>query len=140
MKILVEQYSANVPITIMGVQGEVDASNYRELIEVARQAYQDGSRNFLLDMTEAPFISSSGIVALHAISSLIRGSAEVDPEAGWDAIHAIDRDRGKGMQAGIKLLNLQPRVKRTIQMTGLDRYFEIFDDRDLALASYLRGE
>ena len=136
MNITVNQAQGTVPVTILITHGELDASNYQELIDIANQVYKEGTRYILLDMADTSFISSAGLVALHTIASLFRGSTPTDPEAGWEALHAIDRDREAGFQRYMKLLNPQPQVDQALEITGLKQFFEVYADRDQAVASF----
>jgi hypothetical protein len=65
----------------------------------------------------------------------MRGETPPDPQAGWAAFHAIDRERDSGPQSQVKLINPQPKVLLSLQKTGMDAFFEIFTDRKAALAS-----
>ncbi|GAB4534606.1 MAG: hypothetical protein Kow0063_17890 [Anaerolineae bacterium] len=136
MHITITEAQGKVPVTILHLDGELDAGNYRSLISRGQQAYQSGVRYILLDLSKMPFMASSGLVALHSITALMQGETPPDPDAGWGAIRAIDRDRKAGLQRHVKLLNPQPRVKRVLKMAGFDRFFEIYTDLDTALASF----
>ncbi|NJN44748.1 MAG: hypothetical protein HC806_08540 [Anaerolineae bacterium] len=83
-------------------------------------------------------MSSAGLVALHSIAMLLRGEKSPSAEEGWSVFHAIgrERDSGAGKQKHLKLLNPQPRILSNLQKSGMDMLFEIFDDRDAALASF----
>jgi len=136
MSITIDQAQGKVPVTILGVQGDLDASNYQDVIDSATQAYQAGARDILIDMSDVTFMSSSGIVALHSIALLVRGKELPDPEYGWEAFRTLDRDRDSGIQEHVKLLNPQPQVDRSLELTGLKQFFEIYTDLDTALASF----
>ena len=136
MSITVEQVQGDVPVTILSTHGDLDASNYQELIASARELYSSGTRDLLLDMSSTPFMSSAGIVAIHAVALLMRNEQPPDPESGWEAFHAIDRDLESGRQQHVKLLNPQPRVERALEKTGLKGIFDIFTDRETAIASF----
>jgi anti-anti-sigma regulatory factor len=136
MNMTVEQTQDKVPVTILGLHGDLDASNYQEVIGKAQAIYNAGARHLLVDMSGVPFMGSSGLVALHSLAMLMRGDRPPDPESGWDAIHAIDRDRERGMQKYIKLLSPQPQVDRVLDRTGLKQFFEIHTDRQRAIASF----
>jgi hypothetical protein len=75
-------------------------------------------------------------VALHSVALLMQGKEPPDPEYGWAAIRASDRDVESGQQEHVKLLNPQSRVKRAIEMAGFDRFFEVYTDREEAIASF----
>ena len=81
-------------------------------------------------------MSSSGLVALHSIALLMRGEDTPDPEHGWEAFRTLDRDRDGGVQRHVKLLNPQPQVDRSLEITGLKGFFEIHTDLDTAVASF----
>ena len=78
----VEQASGRVPITVVALDGELDASNFTALIEQVRGLYDAGTRHLLLDLTGLRFMASSGLVALHSIVRLMHGEPPPDPEAG----------------------------------------------------------
>jgi anti-anti-sigma regulatory factor len=136
VSITIDQVEGKVPVTILAIQGDLDASNYRQAIAKADEAYSAGARNLLVDMSEMGFMASSGIVALHSMVLLFRGEQRPDPEHGWEAFHAISRDQDTGVQKNVKLFNPQPRVIRTLEVTGLKTFFEIFTDREAAIASF----
>jgi anti-anti-sigma regulatory factor len=130
------QVGGQVPVAVLQPHGEVDAANYRDLIAAAQAAHADGARYMLLDLGDVPFMSSSGLVALQSIAALMRGATMPESEHGWAAFRAIDRDREAGTQTCFKLLNVQPRVRHVLEVTGLDRFLEVWDDLDQAVASF----
>lgn len=138
MEITVEQMLANVPVTVMKLKGELDASSYLEVIDRVKELHRQGTRNLLLDLEEMLFMASSGLVALHSIAMIMRGQEPPDPEAGWGALHAIahEVESNAGHEAHCKLLNPQPRVARTLQVTGFANILAIYADREEALASF----
>jgi anti-anti-sigma regulatory factor len=136
MDISVNQAQGRVPVAILGIQGDLDASNYQDLIAKAKEIYSAGTRHILLDLSNTPFMSSSGMVALHSIALLLRGEQPPDPEHGWAAIHGIGRGLGTGLQQHIKLLNPQPKVGRALEKAGLKEFFEIHTELATAIASF----
>ena len=136
MNIGVSELQGRIPVTVMQLQGDLDASNYKRLIDKAREVYSTGVRALLLDMSEMPFMGSSGLVALHSIAVLLQGGTPPDPDTGWGALHAIDRERAAGLQKYVKLFNPQARVDRVLRMAGFDQFFEIYTDLDVAIASF----
>jgi anti-anti-sigma regulatory factor len=136
MNVTETQAEGRVPVTILHTHGDLDASSFQDLIASARRAYSGGSRAILLDLSDTPYMSSSGLVALQSIAALVRGEPPPDPEAGWDAFRAIARDREGGLQSHFKLLNPQPRVDRVLEMTGFKRFLEVHTDLEAAVASF----
>ena len=136
MNITVSQAQGRVPVTVIQPHGQLDASNYQDLIAEAQKAYQAGTRDILLNLSDTSYMSSSGIVALQSIAALLRGEKPPDPEAGWGAFRAVDRDRDKGCQEHFKLLSPQPRVDHVLEMVGFKQFLDIFDDMETAIASF----
>ena len=131
-----EQAQARVPITIVRVQGDVDGSNYRQLIERMREIHQAGARQLLIDLANVPYMSSAGLVALHSIALMFQQKPMPDPEYGWRAVRALGEAGNVGQQQFVKLLHLQPRVSSVLDQTGLLPFFEVHNDEAAALASF----
>ena len=136
MNIRITEEQRRVPVTVLGLEGQLDASNYLEVIERVKALYDAGTRDLLLDLSDLSFMGSSGLVALHGIALILRGEMPADPEQGWGAFHALAKDREGGVQAHCKLLNPQPPVARVLQITGFGAFLEVFADREIALAAF----
>ncbi len=137
MEITVTQVQGtSVQVTVLGTHGDLDASNYQDLISKAQEAYDAGARDLLLDLSDTPYMSSSGLVALQTVASLLRGERVTESEEGWGAIRAIDRHRDSGLQQHLKLLNPQPRVERVLDMVGFTRFLEVYPNLDAAISSF----
>ena len=136
MEITVRDALANVPVTIVQLEGELDASNYQDLIACVREAYAAGSRDLLLDLTGLDFLASSGLMALHSAALIMRGDEPPNPENGWGAFRAIGRDRDNGIEEHCRIYNPQPSVKRTLEITGFESFIEVHSDFGTALASF----
>jgi len=138
MNITAEQHAARPQVTILRLQGDLDGSNYLDLIAAAQEAYQGGAKCLLVDLGGVPYMSSAGLVALHSAVQLLRGEQPPDPAAGWSTLKsvAIDKPDSGAAQQLVKLLNPQPRVSRTLEMSGMNVFFEIYTDEAAALASF----
>jgi anti-anti-sigma factor len=133
----IEEVAGRVPITILALEGELDASNFEGLIEEVRGLYGKGSRHLLLDLAGLTFIASSGLVALHSIVRTMRGEPAPDLDSGWDALHSLGLDVSAGAtQSEVQLAAPQAAVARVIQRTGLDRLFTVHPDRASAIAAF----
>jgi anti-anti-sigma regulatory factor len=132
----VERVEGRLRITVVALDGELDASNYEHLIEDARGLYDAGDRTLLLDLSGLTFMASSGLVALHAIVLVMHGEEPPDLEGGWSAFHALTNAvEGGERQAEVQLCGAQPGVTRVLQRTGLDRLFMSYPDRATAIAA-----
>jgi len=136
MHLTIENVQGRVSVAIVGIHGALDASNYEELIAKAKELHQAGAQHLLLDMSDMPFMSSSGLVALHSIAMLLRGDPLPDAEMGWQAFHSMSHDRDNGSQSQVKLLSPQPKVLQTLQITSMTDFFEIYSDRQAAIDSF----
>lgn len=125
-----------VPVTILHLRGDLDALNYEALVGEVQKAYDAGTRDMLLDLSEVRHISSSGLVALQSIAALLRGEPATDTSEGWSALRAVQRDRDAGLQQHLKLLNPQPHVQELLSTVGFQRFLETFEDLELAVASF----
>ena len=127
----------NSPTTfILHLEGELDASNYLDVIERVRQLYNDGARELVIDLTDLTFLSSSGLVSLHSAALIMRGEEPPSPEFGWSAFHAIASDIDRGFETHCKLANPQGRVRKALEMTGFNSFLAIFDTVEAAVQSY----
>jgi anti-anti-sigma regulatory factor len=125
MNLKVDQAEGRRPVTILRVDGDLDAASYEGVINRARELYEGGARDIILDLRGVPYMGSSGLVALHAVALLFEGQPLPDLEAGWEAHHAI----GRSIQAGqsldhTRLLvvdDMEASVRRVLMRTGLDR-------------------
>lgn len=136
MQLTVESARGRVPVDILAIHGPLDASNFELVIAKVREMYQNGTRYLLLDLSDVPFMGSSGVVAIHSAALLMRDQEPPNPEHGWQAFHTFGTERDQTIEQFVKLLGPQPKVSRTLQMTGLDEFLEIHTDREAALASF----
>jgi anti-anti-sigma regulatory factor len=137
MNITVEQVQARVLVSILRLQGDVDGSNYRDVIAKGQDLHRGGARHLLIDLGATPYMSSAGLVALHTLAQLFRGAEVPDPEtSGWRAIRAMGDAHEVGAQPYVKLLNPQPPVAGILEQTGLIPFFETHTDEALAVASF----
>ena len=129
---------ADKPITILKLIGELDASCYLEVIEKVQTLYNDGHHNIVLDLSEMPFMASSGLVSLHSIVLIMRGETPPNPEAGWQALRTMGDEVANADRKiqNCKIVAAQPRVAKTLKMTGFDNLFEQFDDQQAAIDSF----
>lgn len=136
MEITVHQVEGRVPVTVLQPHGDLDASNYRDFISKAKEAYDAGARDMVLDLSGIPYMSSSGLVALHTIALMLRGEPPPDEDLGWQALRAIRRDTDGDVHEHCKLCNPQPRVDKVLDMAGFRQFMEVYTDLDAAVASF----
>jgi hypothetical protein len=130
VSIRVSEEHGRVPVTVFRVEGEV--TEWESLPTRAREAFDAGTRNLLLDLSDVPYMASAGLRALHAIFTLLR----------TDAPSESDATMFKGIAAGtfksphLKLLRPSRQVLEVLNATGYDMFLEIHRDYNAALASF----
>ena len=126
--------NGRVPVTVMHVDGNVDASTYQVFEAKADELIAQGARHILVDLAHSPFVSSAGLRAIHALYNRLR-SLHPDSELSEEEVK-------KGISAGtyksphLKLLNLSREAKTAFEMGGFDMFIETFDDMQKAVASF----
>ena len=135
MEINVTQEKGKVPVSVVHLKGELDSSSYLELVNTAQKLYSAGVRSLLLDLTDLAYISSAGLASLHIVTKMFRDE-KADPEDVWETFKKIDRDRERGIQNPVKLLNPSYEVDNVLDMLGFKQFFEIYTDLEEAIASF----
>jgi anti-anti-sigma regulatory factor len=136
MNITIEHVAAAIPVTVMRLDGDLDARSYEQLIDAGRAAISDGTRHILIDLRGVPFMGSSGLVAIHSIALMLGGEEPPDLDSGWEAHHEMSRSTETGMQDRLRLLGPVPAVRRVLERTGMTRFIEVYEDEAGALAAF----
>ena len=136
MEVTFSKATGRVPVTIIMINGSIDGSNYRDLIDQVRKMTGAGMKDLLLDLTHTKYMSSAGIVALHSIAKIMRKENLDAEEDGWDALRDIKREQSATRPEHFKLLNPQPRILDILTTVGLKDSFDIFTNIDEAVASF----
>jgi len=133
MEINVSTITGRVPVTVVHLEGNVDASTADVFRANVLSLIEGGARRILLDMEHVPFMSSAGLRALHQIFNKLREVNEDD---------VADGEMRKGIRDGtyksphLKLLNLSKHTKVVFEAAGFDMYIETFTDRQAAIRSF----
>jgi anti-anti-sigma factor len=134
MEIKVSTENGRVPVTVMHVDGNIDSSTYEQFQSTARKLIDEGARYILVDLSHAPFVSSAGLRALHALFNELR-SQNRDADLS-------DEQMKRGISAGtyksphLKLLNLSPEARTAFETSGFDMYIDTFTDLRTAIAAF----
>src|SRR5215213_7338011 len=131
MEINVTYHQGKESIAIMHLQGDINASNFVEVSDKAQELYRNPARNLVIDLSDVPSISSTGLAAIHKIALLYSGvSQNVEQDVSPDFTHSSNARKH------VKLLNPQPAVDQTLETSGLKLFFKVFKDLDSVLASF----
>ena len=131
MEINVTYHQGKESIAIMQLIGDINATNFIQISDTAQELYMNPARNLIIDLSEVPTITSTGLAAIHKIALLYSGVPQnVEQDANPDFTHSSNARKH------VKLLNPQPDVEKTLENAGLKLFFRIFKDLDSALASF----
>jgi len=134
MEIKVFTENGRVPVTVMHVDGSLDASTYEAFQAKADELINNGARYILLDLSHANFISSAGFRAFNKLFNDLRA---LHPDT-----NLSDEEVKKGISAGtyksphLKLVNLSVETKTVFEMSGFNLFLESFSDLKTAVASF----
>lgn len=100
-------------VTIYSIEGRVDSEGAVDLDMALQAATASGKYKMVLEMAEVRYINSAGLRTLADILTQ-------DQKAGGD----------------LKLVNLHPKVQRVFQIIGFERFFNIYESVDEAVAAF----
>jgi len=135
MEITATQENGKVPVSVIHLKGDLDASSYLELVNTAQKLYNAGVQDLLLDLADLAFISSAGLASLHIVTKIFSGE-KAHPEDGWGTFREISRERDSGFRKHVKLLNPSPDVDKVLDTVGFKQFFEVYADLNEAVQSF----
>jgi anti-anti-sigma factor len=103
-----------VPITVFQLQDRVNLGNFSELEQTAKDAYEAGMRDLVIDLSQTPSLTSIGIRAIVVIHRL------------------LSADKGKHL----KLAGAIVPIREMLGIAGITQFIEIYDSVDEAVASF----
>ena len=103
-----------IPVTVFQLQDRINLGNYDELERIAREEFDNGMRDLVIDLSQTPSLTSIGIRALVVISKLLAA------------------DRGKHL----KLAGPIPAIREMLEVAGVTPSIEIYETVDEAAASF----
>ena len=136
MQISFSKQQGRVPVTIMQLTGNLDASNYTDVIAQAQETYDDGVRDLLIDLSKVPYVSSAGLMSLHTVVLIFAGQSMKSKETGRPSFRSINPQRDSAGLQHVKLLSPQPTVEQVLDVVGLKQFFDIYTDLETAVQSF----
>lgn len=115
--VTVSQAQGRIPVTVLELQGRINLGNTMELEKTAKQAFDSGARDMLIDMSKAPSLTSA------AIRSIL-------------VIHKMLSDKDQEKTRHLKLLSPTPHVWKVLEVAGLLDYIEVFTNLEEAVSSF----
>jgi anti-anti-sigma regulatory factor len=136
MKINFSKHEGRVPVTVMHLAGELDASTYTDVIKQVQESYDGGTRDLVIDLGGVPYISSAGLMSLHTVALVFAGQSLQPNSSGRPTFRSLNPKRDEAAREHVKLLNPQPPVVQVLDTVGLKSFFEIFTDLESAVKSF----
>jgi anti-anti-sigma regulatory factor len=106
------------------------------LIDEAQDAFSNGARDLVLDMSKLTFISSAGVAALHQVALLYREENHSRLDGGWRAFRSENNGHPNPTQEHVKLFSPPGVVRELLNLSGFGSLFEIFTDLSQAVESF----
>jgi anti-anti-sigma factor len=104
-----------VPVTIFHILDRVNLGNFTELEKEAKDAYENGMRDLVIDLSKSESLTSIGIRALVIIHKML--SAE---KSG----------------SHLKLAGVRQSIVNILNIAGVTQFIEIYDTVEEAVASF----
>jgi anti-anti-sigma regulatory factor len=110
----ISQAQGRVPVTVFHLQDRVNLGNFAELEKTAQEAYDNGMRDLVIDLSQqALSLTSIGIRAIVIIHKML----------------STDHDKHVKI-AGPTL------IRELLDIAGVTQYIEVYDTVDEAVASF----
>lgn len=130
MEIVVTHDEGRIPVTMFQLKG--DLASEEPLRSQATEAYEAGTRNLILNLSDVPYITSSGLRAIHYVFDLLR----------TDSPDESDQAVRKGIASGqyksphLKLLKPSKNALKALSVSGYDMFLEVHKNYKEAIASF----
>jgi len=110
----ISQAQGRVPVTIFRLQDRVNLGNFAELEEAAKEAYDNGTRDLVMDLGQTVSLTSIGIRAIVIIHKMLSADGKKH----------------------LKIANPASYIREMLDISGVTQYIEIYDTVDEAVASF----
>jgi anti-anti-sigma factor len=102
------------PVTVFRLQERISLENFARLESITKAEYENGMRRLVLDLSETPSLTSTGVravVVMHKILSAGGGNP-------------------------LKIAAAPPLVRDVLQIAGITQFIDLYDSVEEAAASY----
>jgi anti-anti-sigma factor len=132
MYIQVSHEKGRVPVTVLAIVGDMDASNHEQLDQIAWKEIENGAQYILIDLAGVRFMSSAAFRSIMMIFKKLHSLS----------MAGSDEEMNKGINAGtykspyLKLCKPSERVAEALKVASFDMLLEIHTDMKAAIASF----
>jgi len=110
----ISKVEGRVPVTVFQLKDRVNLGNFAELEKAAKDAYANGMRNLVIDLSKSESLTSIGIRALVIIHKMLSTNQEKH----------------------LKLSGARQSIHDVLNIAGVTQFIEIYDTVDDAVASF----
>lgn len=110
----ISQAHGRVPVTVFQLKDRVNLGNFAELEAAANNAYNNGMRDLVIDLSQTPSLTSIGIRALIIIHKM------------------LNADAGNHFKLAAPI----PAIRDMLDVAGITQYVEVHDTVKDAVASF----
>lgn len=118
LKNSVEKVQAQVPVTIFHLRGWLDGQSEDEFMKWASDAYEEGTRYLLLDLSELDTLTSAGMRAIQKVYKMY-------------TTPGMDRESSQ-----LKMASAPPPVYNVLKMTGFLQSIPMYESVQSALDTF----
>ena len=128
LTITTSQVQGDISVTILHLSGHLHGATEQELLDHARQAYEDGAKYLLLDLSGLEVLSSAGLRAIHSVFNLFT------PQSDVEIIRQHHEEPYKSPY--LKLACPDPQIYYVLNIAGFLQNLLIYNNMDEALKSF----
>ena len=110
----ISQMQGRLPVTVFHLQDRVNLGNFAELEATAKEAFNNGTRDLIIDLRQTSALTSIGVRALVVIHKM------------------LSEDRGKHL----KLAGPTPEIHEMLEVSGVTQYIQIYNSVEEAVTSF----
>lgn len=136
MQINFSKREGKVSVTVMHLSGELAAASYADVIIKVQEAYDEGARDLLIDLSNVSYVSSAGLMSLHTVALIMAGQAVQPKEGGRPTFRSVNSKNESVVRQHLKLFNPQGAVQQVLEMVGLAQFLDIHTDLEAAIKSF----
>jgi anti-anti-sigma regulatory factor len=136
MQIDVSVQKANVAVTVVKPRGDLDSATYTELIDAVRKVIAEGAKDLVIDLSDVPFLSSAGLMAIHSIALLLSGERPPELESRGEVLKRVGGSSARAHHTHVKLAGMRTGVASTFEKAGFLQFFDVSPDVEAAVASF----
>ncbi len=130
MKITISEKMGRTPVTVFHIDGRINLDTADELRKKAKEAYDSGTKDLLLDMKDVKSLTSEGLRAIHYVYKLFL-ERQADEQ-----VDAVSKQRSLIKSTHLKILNPPDNIHRVLDISGFELFIDVFNNLEQALVSF----